>query len=88
MSLIFESFKLIDSISLLFSEKSGGSLLNAIRQRKQRTFDVQKIGDEEDLEEVRFKIFEYAYFLCFHVYYIEIFFSTILRFLMQLNRHI
>ncbi|CAG9540188.1 unnamed protein product [Cercopithifilaria johnstoni] len=35
----------------LFNEKSGGSLLNAIRQRKQRTLDIQEIADEEDSEE-------------------------------------
>uniref|UniRef100_A0A0R3S1B2 DNA repair and recombination protein RAD54-like n=1 Tax=Elaeophora elaphi TaxID=1147741 RepID=A0A0R3S1B2_9BILA len=39
----------------LFNEnvgsKSGGSLLDAIRQRKQRTLDIQKAADEEDVEE-------------------------------------
>ncbi|KAL3990897.1 SNF2 N-terminal domain family protein [Acanthocheilonema viteae] len=35
----------------LLNEESGGSLLNAIRQRKQRTLDIEKIADEEHLEE-------------------------------------
>lgn len=39
---------------VLYSEKGGGSLLNAIRQRKQRTLDIQEVVDEEHLEEVCF----------------------------------
>ncbi|VDK79490.1 unnamed protein product [Litomosoides sigmodontis] len=50
-NLKFELLKLLGSTFLSSSEKSGGSLLNAIRQRKLRTLDIQKTDDEEDSEE-------------------------------------